>query len=381
MRKISFWTIIIVALATFSSCKKEGCTDPEATNYNSEAKKNDNSCTYTTPTTPIPTSYNFTRNGASTVSFSGQTDRMNMLDEMVTYLKTANTPGTALDADKLKNMYANANNPFTDANLNSSTKNLKSKTAGGDVTIQGLYESYMDAIATISTGTSAGKYDGANGTAGVVQSGTKAYLFNDKGVELTQFIEKGLMGACFYHQITNIYLGADKMNADNEAIVDGKNYTTMEHYWDEAFGYFTNSTTFPTDGKLYWAEYSDKRNAQLNSNKTLLEAFIKGRVAIIDKDLTARDAQIVIIRKELERVAIATAVNYLNAAKSNLADDCLRNHELSEAVMFMDAIKYGFDPAFSSTEIEQMKATIGNNFYEVKSTDIDAVVAQLNAKL
>jgi hypothetical protein len=34
------------SMATLSSCKKEGCTDPNATNYSDEAKKDDGSCTY-----------------------------------------------------------------------------------------------------------------------------------------------------------------------------------------------------------------------------------------------------------------------------------------------------------------------------------------------
>ena len=29
-----------------TSCKKEGCTDVDATNYNSEAKKDDGTCTF-----------------------------------------------------------------------------------------------------------------------------------------------------------------------------------------------------------------------------------------------------------------------------------------------------------------------------------------------
>lgn len=36
-----------------SSCKKEGCTDSNASNYNSEAKKDDGSCVY--PADPVPT--------------------------------------------------------------------------------------------------------------------------------------------------------------------------------------------------------------------------------------------------------------------------------------------------------------------------------------
>lgn len=42
-------SIIGLSLITFVSCKKEGCTDTTATNYNSEAKKDDGSCVYPDP--------------------------------------------------------------------------------------------------------------------------------------------------------------------------------------------------------------------------------------------------------------------------------------------------------------------------------------------
>lgn len=35
-----------VFVGSLSSCKKKGCMDPDATNYNEEAKKDDESCTY-----------------------------------------------------------------------------------------------------------------------------------------------------------------------------------------------------------------------------------------------------------------------------------------------------------------------------------------------
>ena len=48
MKKIKLINLAVLTLAvlTFGSCKKEGCTDVDATNYNASAKKDDNSCNY-----------------------------------------------------------------------------------------------------------------------------------------------------------------------------------------------------------------------------------------------------------------------------------------------------------------------------------------------
>ena len=44
MRKIYF--ILMIAASALASCKKEGCTDPDAVNYNADAGKDDSSCKY-----------------------------------------------------------------------------------------------------------------------------------------------------------------------------------------------------------------------------------------------------------------------------------------------------------------------------------------------
>lgn len=48
MKKIKLINLAVLTLAvlTFGSCKKEGCTDTDATNFNESAKQDDNSCQY-----------------------------------------------------------------------------------------------------------------------------------------------------------------------------------------------------------------------------------------------------------------------------------------------------------------------------------------------
>ena len=224
----------------------------------------------------IPSRYNF-----ENVSYNGQTQRLAMLTEIKTYLATGSTTGTNLDADKLKAMYANdaTNAGFTGTYDDS--KQLKSKTFSSATT---TFETLMDEVAAASQSTVAA----SNGTAGVSTSadGEKNYLVSAGGLEYTQLIEKGLMGACFYYQATSVYFGSGKMDVDNETVVEGEG-TDMEHHWDEAFGYFGAPTDFPTnlDGLFFWAQYSNIVNSAIGTNKTLMDALIKGRAAIHNDDL------------------------------------------------------------------------------------------------
>lgn len=342
--------LVLFVSAFIMSCEK----DDEGKNYD------------------VPSTYAFTdESGASTVDYTGQTQRLAMVGEMVTYLKTANTSGTALDAQTLIDMYRNENDPFTGTGLNDSGKQIKDKVFGPD---QELFEQYIDSIVAASQSTT----PGSNGVAGVGDNGTNKYLFSANGVEYTQLIEKGLMGALMYYQATAVYLDTEKMDVDNTTPVTGKTYTQMEHHWDESFGYFAVPVDFPTGtGAKYFGKYCNDRNALLSTN-VIMDAYLAGRAAISNDDLTARDEQIARIRKEWERVAAGTAVHYMNEAKNNFGDDVLRNHTLSEGYAFINALKYNPSKTVTNAQIEGWLDLLGDNFYEVTSADITAVRDQIS---
>ena len=333
-------------------------------------------CTEDEPTTyDIPTTYNF-----ENVNYSGQTQRLAMLQEMKNYMESANTVGNPISADRLKAMFANdaANAGFVQTY--DASKQLKDKTFESQRTMfEGLFEDFEAASQSL--------INGSNGQAGVVVSldGLKAYLMNGNGLEYTQIIEKGLMGACFYYQATAVYFGSDKMNVDNTTVTAGEG-TAMEHHWDEAFGYLAVPIDFPTntDGLAFWGKYCNDRNAILGTNKAIMDNFLKGRAAISNNDLTARDEAILEIQKNWELVSVGTAIHYLNAALANFNDNALRNHALSEAAAFIYALQFNPNKKVTNANVTDLLIQIGGdanfanmNFYTTTEANLQAAKDQL----
>lgn len=353
------------------------------------------------PGIEVPTSYEFTRNGATTVDYSGQTDRLNMLSEMKAYINKGDK-GEAVDAAVLANMFANTNSPFSSADLNASTKKLEDKTFASEVQkTKDLFQQAQE----VSEEVVASETTAEEGVAGRLARGAGYILVNEKGWEFTQFVEKGLMGATFYNQIFNSYLTDEKVGdgVENEALVEGKNYTAMEHHWDEAFGYFGVPVDFPAGDPVleaserrFWANYTNTVDALLGTNALLMNAYLKGRTAIVNKDYEEKNAQREIIYYGHELVAAAVAVHYINEAIGNFNDGDTGNafHHLSEAYQFVKAIQYSPKKKLTQAQIDKIlntdfgdqgdfwTATV-SGLNEAKSTladaydEIDAVKDQL----
>jgi len=83
------------------------------------------------PEVIAPASYSFERNGANTVFYDGQSERLAMGGEFGSALKDDSKSATDL-SELYANQDANGNDvdPFANPVLNASTKSLRSKTAG-----------------------------------------------------------------------------------------------------------------------------------------------------------------------------------------------------------------------------------------------------------
>ncbi len=321
------------------------------------------------PEYDIPTTYDF-----DNVNYSGQEQRIAMLTELKTYMKSANTPNTILDTTRLKAMYTNdAANAYWTGSYDT-TKQLKDKIPD---LANHIIEPLLEELAMISEST----VSAAEGQAGVATSldGTKNYLLNTNGVEYGQVIEKSLMGALLYFQATSIYLGSDKMNTDNETVEPGRG-TDMEHSWDEAFGYFGIPKGFPSDTEplYFWGDYCNDRNLLIGTNIAIMDAFLKGRAAISNKDIATRDEAIVEVRTAWENIIVGTALHYINGSLEDFDDKALRTHQLSEAAAFIYCLHFNSAKSISNGQINELLILLGGtngfttmNFYQTEKSKLE----------
>lgn len=369
-------TTIGIAATLFASCSKD---DDNSIIVNEKVPYSS-----LTPTTNYFTTFVDAGNN-TTVDFSGQTTRISMLSEIDAYIKSGTT--SQLDASKIKNMFVHQNSPFTSASLNAATdKTIASKTAASFSTVDAnnerdRFNMYFDSVAAAS---SFRNDVAAQGKAGLLDN---KYLVNAKGFEYAQFIQKGLMGAMMLDQISNVYLGTEKQSADNQTIVSKKNYTQLEHHWDEAYGYLTKNEFFPKadpNDATKWLEsflgnYVRQVNGTLGNPSDVYMAFLKGRAAIVNKDMTTKEAQIAAIRQSLEKAIATIAISYLNKTKTGTTDGA-KFHALSEGVGFIYSLRFAHNAKINKTTSDQMLSSLmdkPNGFWSLSNNDIDDVRNQI----
>lgn len=395
MKKLIITATIFSALS-FVSCSSD---DDQPTKTNS---------------VEAPATYNFQRNGESTVDFSGQTTRIQMGEETANALKDFdNATETSILA-----MYSHETgaNDFSDADLNASDKNLRGKTAASydyfttnaveSAQIKSTFEGYISSqINEVFPNT---MITATPGTAGQVADGSSTRYVSGKGLEYNQAFAKSLLGAVMTDQMLNNYLspaildeGENRENNNLEITKTDKSYTDMEHLWDEAYGYIYGASQNAENPNLTIGEddkFLNEYVGQVNKDSDfstvaseIFDAFKLGRAAIVAQNYEVRDEQAAIIRENISKVIAVRGIYYLQAGKSRIMDGNRVGsfHALSEAYGFIYSLRFTRNgnneaPLFTKTEVDSLLDMLMNSaengFWNITPETLDTVSEAVAAK-
>lgn len=356
-----------------------------------------------------PKTYEFKRNGESTVSFNGQNTRILMVSEIMSAMTKFDTETTESLLKKLE--HKAGDNDFTNAELNSSGKNVISKIAAS----KDLF-SNNSALSSQIKGEFKGfiKNQGDNvfpnheneatpGNPGQIVSGKTRYV-DAKGIEMNQAFGKGSIGALMTDQALNNYMsksvldaGDNVKNNNNGVLESGKPYTTMEHKWDEAYGYVfggkvkneADPITQQSSHNSFLHKYLfrvDKNENFKGIAQELFNAFKLGRAAIVAKNYAVRDEQIKIIKEKVSLVSAVRAIHYLQSGKDKIAAGTRKAafHDLSEGYGFLYSLQFSNNPKtnapyLSHEEVKTAlsKLTENNGLWTIETETLDSISEQI----
>lgn len=365
------------------------------------------SCTPCTIAIENPTNYTFERDGENTVSFSGQTTRLKMGDEI---------SGIFMDetatVEKIQAMFAHEEGAmnFENTDLNASDKNIRSKTAASadffssnatdQAFIRADFEDWIEAqVIEVFPNWEVAATAGA---AGQLADGSSTRYVSAKGLEYDQLFIKGLIGALTVDQALNNYLspavldaGDNRADNDENVVAESKPYTNMEHKWDEAYGYVFGLNADPADpnADLGADSFLNKYIGRVEGDDDfagiadeIFQAFKLGRAAIVAKDYEVRDAQAEIIKEKISEIIGIRAVYYLQQAKVSLVGETpaygTAFHDLSEGYGFIYSLQFtrkpnSSDPYFTKAEVDALLVDLmddgENGLWDVTLETLDTI--------
>ena len=375
----------------------------------------------------VPSAYVFDSRfteGKSSVSYSGQTVRNLLLQDLKVFIDSLGKDGAQAATERdmlnlydyddglnLKSLSAAGALPVLESRYSSIStgKNLSGKISGDVVigynrTADELVREWFQIIADNSQNPD--------------KLGTPAVYTDDNGVDLTQMINKVLIGAVPYYQATGVYLDS-LLGRDNSEARNGTDpYTAMEHAWDEAFGYFgaardyvrytdeqlagsVDDFTFDSngDGNIdFKSEYNfglsrnagkrDKGGSGVNFTQEIFDAFLKGRTLITNQGTVAEiSQQRQIAANGMEKVIAATVVHYINDTLSDMsklgtADEnrVNQNKHWAEMKGFTVALQYNPFRLISDGQLRELHGIMGQApAYDAPGSNAyDATVSNYN---
>tara|TARA_B100000902_G_scaffold3310_1_gene4196 strand:- start:1521 stop:2795 length:1275 start_codon:yes stop_codon:yes gene_type:complete len=290
----------------------------------------------------VPATFTFASrfDNLSSVSYSGQVVRNLLINDIKTQMGT--DAGSKNPATLLSMM---ANDDASRTILSASGKSTV-QTKYHDISTSHLNDR-LDAVSSITI--PGYDTDAKTLVVGMLNEAAASGKTRATGIRLDQMVQKTLWGAISYWQATSKYM-TKIPNDDNSVAVSGKNYTEMEHHWDESFGYFGAALDYNTayddgtrksgpsvdsnsDGKLDfkkevnmgWAVTAAKRDlcsscGSYDYTKTIFDAYLKGRTLIVNQaPLAEIIVQRDIIMETWEKVVAAVTQHYINDVAADIA--------------------------------------------------------------
>ena len=358
-----------------------------------------------------PTTYNFQRNGVSSVSFSGQTTRILMAEELISKMKDETA-----SLEQLNNMFAHEEGEtnFSDTDLNNSNKSIRSKTAASfdffstNATNQALIRAEFENWMQVQVQEVYPRWNqaAAAGVAGQIADGSSTRYVDGRGLEMNQLVNKSLIGALMVDQMLNNYTSSNVLNQfemdnDNGTLVDGKAYTDMEHDWDEAYGYAFGTAADLTDPRPTIGDDDSFLNKYIGRvegdsdftgiTEDIYQAFKLGRAAIVAKDYATRNQQADELRELVSKVIGIRAVYYLQQGKIALGNGDFGGafHDFSEGYGFIFSLQFTRKPGseapyFTKAEVDGFLADLlddgANGLWDVTPETLDRVSESIAAE-
>ncbi|MFB6258370.1 MAG: DUF4856 domain-containing protein [Flavobacteriales bacterium] len=355
----------VFAFASLSCKKEQGCTDPNASNYDPEAEADDGSCKYDDKNgddaLKVPDTYDF-----GNADYSAQTARIELLHKLAQKIGEAEN-GSKVTQQECLDIYRN------NGVLGNSSADLAGKTFPGDTS---MFMQWFNQVGAYS------------GKSAYVIGG---YFVNDDSIELKQVVEKGLMGACFYYQATERHLENMEMY-NNENMMGGGQGTERAHHFDQAFGYFGApkdlSPSSPaevgdnySEEAWFWGKYCIEMNEAIGNLDPIFEAFLKGRTAIVNEEASKRKKAVRTIEQEWERLCAASLVHYIKETKADINNNDVPSmiHHWSEAFGFHLSLKYNTDRIISDYEWGTLKKKLGDDPNETDVQKLDDALNELQS--
>ncbi len=316
-----------------------------------------------------PDKYNF-----KNVDYSGQTARIQLLDELSGKIAKIEENQSVNDIStsegELRDIFEN--NGVISADKSLAEKTYNEGNAASDVWQKDTFEQFFTDLTNPS----------ANDTI------VDGRFFTSDGVELHQYVEKGLMGAVFYWQATSVYL--QNLDEDDNEAPNNSTASEREHHFDEAFGYlgvpknFLTNSADEVDGEYetsawFWGSYILSRNDVLNIREPLFNAFLKGRTAIENGNSDKREEAVDKIKTLWEELVAANVVHYINSTLEDMSnnDKYSKWHHWAEAKVFHMCLRYNVDKKISNNDWDYIDTRLKQTPKNITQTELQEANSRL----